>query len=654
MADRLNRILTFLVWIAVSVFVMAAILPGRPFWFSPRKLLYFSIACMIAKSFWIWRARVHSKFLEIAPFLFLFLISLFGLSRFPEYTFGVDDAYYYSYIRSVVLDADFDLQNEYELSGLTKFQDEKTREARTGTGYRPNVYPVGLSIFWAPFFLFGHLLASISGLPQTGFSRVYTHAVGAGNLFYVCAGLYFCYRFCAQFFGRLLSLLCTVGLLLATPHLWLFFRSYVLISEPLSLSLIAVCLFLFYKLRDNPSAFKWFLAGLLLGATAMVRFHNGVVGIIPAFLLLRKLRKDRNSWLIPSACCFAGAMIGFFPQLVAWKMIYGEWFVSLGGDFLPFLKSPFVLETLFSARKGLFPWAPVTFVAFCGLPFFLKKDRIWALLMILVLLATIWINAAQADWWGATSLGSRRFVPMLVIFIFGLASLTSLLPTIARLALIVTVTGCIFLNLFFVSAFRSGEIQAEHSDRFSDLLSPPYLMYKPIAYALQFPVQLAYHLRYGMHLYGSLNEFFIGEDVFYFQNRAIDQVYASDSPLFGKGWIHENGVWKTQGNESLILVPMFTKDKPRFTIEFIFDVTELPRDVWIDFSMNGKDLRSRKLPNDGSPVVLPVRSRDYLNEVNLLSMHVYHSRQEAAAPQLVLKKIYFQAPRAMQFDEDEP
>jgi hypothetical protein len=129
---------------------------------------------------------------------------------------------------------------------------------------------------------------------------------------------------------------------------------------------------------------------------------------------------------------------------------------------------------------------------------------------------------------------------------------------------------------------------------------------------------------------------------------------AADSPLFGEGWVAQNGEWKTRGAESLIYVPMFTKDKPRFRVEFHFKPTEQARDLWIDFSMNGKFLKARKVPFDGSPVALPVRSRDYKNEMNTLALHVYRSRSDRTAPQLVLGRIHFQAPDGSQLMDDEP
>jgi hypothetical protein len=652
--NRLNAALTILVWVSACIFVIAAIVPGRPFLLNPRKLLYVCLTLLVAKSFYDFRNGRHG-FLEIFPFLILFLLSTFSFSRFQEYRFGADDAYYYSYVRSIWIDGDLDLQNEYELSGLARFQDQQTREARTSTGYSPNVFPVGLSIFWTPFFLLGHVLALIFHLPADGFSRVYTHSVAVGNLLYACAGLYVCYRFCASFFSKPLSVLMTAFGLFTAPHLLLFFRSFLLISEPLSLSLVAFLFFCTYRMRNETSRWKWFLLGILLGAMTMVRFHNGVAGIVPVVILIfqwRKKRSTRMQFVMQLGCLFFGTLLGFIPQMIVWRILYGSWLVNLGSDFLPFWKGPFILETLFSARKGLFPWSPAAFIAICGLPFLLKKDRMWGVALLLVLAATIWMNSAQADWWGATSLGSRRFLPIASIFVVGLACLYSLLPRMVRAFMVLLLISLVWLNFHFVNSFRSGQLQADHADRFSDVLQGPYVAYRSIVYALQFPVHLAYRLNHGIPMYGSLSEFFIGEDVFYFQERAKESVLSENSPLFGEGWSVTDGIRQTSGPVSFIRVPLFMKEKPRLIVEMKILPVNAEKTLRVDFFWNGEFLRSRKVSPEGTELIVPVGARRYEKGMNSLTMQL-ESFDPDQRIHLVLERIHFRRALRPEPDEEE-
>jgi hypothetical protein len=632
-----QRIGTILVSVCVAAFLLSVIVP-RHMPLSPRKFLYLTLAVVLLKAFWAWKRSESSRYLEILPFLVLFLISCFEFSRFVEYKFGVDDAYYYSYISSIVIDGDLDLSNQYQASGLAKYLDEKTLQSRTDAGLVPNVFPVGLSFFWSPFFWLGHFISKLLGFPLNGYSRPYTHTVVVGNLVYMCAGLYFCYRFCAAYFSKVISLAMTFAILLTTPYLWLFFHSFMLVSEPLSFALIAFFLFCIVHAKVRYETWwLWMLLGVLSGTMTMVRFHNAILGIIPVMILA----SQRRNFIRKIAAFCGGALIGFLPQLIIWHMIYGEWFVTdLGGTFLPFWNQPFLLETLFAARKGLLPWSPVVLLSCAGLFLFVKKDRVLGWSLILVVLATIWMNSAQADWWGATSLGARRFVSLASIFVVGLACLFSVLPKTGRYLLIAVLATFIMLNSFFVANFRVGKLQAEHADRLADVLDGPYTVFRPVVQMLQFPVQLAYKLRYGTPIYGSVTDFFIGEDIFYFQSRAGEQMLSPESPIFGDGWQVNKNERKTNANLSVLYVPMFTKEKPRFTIKLKFAPMNNQRDIRIDFYCNGQFLRSRKIAADGA-VEVPIRAKQYRSSMNKIEMHIYHSRSGADVPPLKLEQLHF-------------
>jgi hypothetical protein len=426
-SELVEKIITFLLWIAVALLVICVVLPqgaGFTAIFKTRKVYYVAMILLTVKAGFCLRRRRDSRFLEILPWIALFLFSCFQLARIPSYSFGVDDAYYYSYLGSVWMDHDLDLSNQFESSGLVKYLAPKALEERTSIGLMPNVFPAGLAFFWSPFFGFGYLLAKVAGLPLDGFSRPFVFSVIVGNMFYFCAGLYVCVLFCSKFLRKWLSTLCTLTLLLATPYLYLTFRAFILVSEPLSFSLAALLLLVSAKSENKLSPFLWAAIGLLLGAMTMVRFHNILFGFVPAVILLLNIK--RNGFTSKTAILFpafgVGAILGFLPQLFVWRMMYGQWLVSLGA-FLPWWKGPFVLETLFSSRKGLFPWSPIAAISVLGLPLLLKKDRKWALMFIFIFFAAVWINSAQFDWWGATSAGSRRFVPLAVIFVVGLGTL---------------------------------------------------------------------------------------------------------------------------------------------------------------------------------------------------------------------------------------
>ena len=119
-----------------------------------------------------------------------------------------------------------------------------------------------------------------------------------------------------------------------------------------------------------------------------------------------------------------GFLLAFLPQLIAWQMLYGKFWVSpylnrgYGFNFL----QPHLVEVLFSARSGLIFWTPVVTIALAG--FFLKEfpktiSR-WYIALLIVL--QLYLVASWTTWWQGASYGGRMFISLLPILGLGLAT----------------------------------------------------------------------------------------------------------------------------------------------------------------------------------------------------------------------------------------
>ena len=86
--------------------------------------------------------------------------------------------------------------------------------------------------------------------------------------------------------------------------------------------------------------------------------------VLPGIDLLAAWRQDPGAWrryATSAAGLLAGAAFGAFPQMAAWKALYGMWVLPYpphGADFVR-LGHPFLMNTLFSSRHGLLSWTPV-------------------------------------------------------------------------------------------------------------------------------------------------------------------------------------------------------------------------------------------------------------------------------------------------------
>lgn len=672
-AQSLHRKINILLFVFLPLFFLAAVFPKETIRilrdFLAVKVSHLMILCMLlvlAKVFLLLRARnCTHRFLEVTPFLLLLLYSVRKFSDFQYYTWGVDDAFYYSYLPSIFIDHDLDLLNQYETSNLVDHLDKEFLETRTAGGYVQNFFPVGLSIFWAPFFLLGHGIASLLNLigfavPLDGYSKPYTHAVGIGNIFYACAGLYLTYLFVSKYTSKIVSMISTAGILLATPYLCLFFKIYLLVSEPLSMALVAMLFFLVQRFENRLNPRPLFLLGLIWGLMTAVRLHNSLFGFLPAaFLILnavdsyRKKEKDSIRDSLLSFCALIlGAAAGFFPQMLVWRFLYGSWIVNVAGGLLLWWQKPLILEMLFSARKGLFPWAPLLFISFVGMFLFARKEKKWGWTLIVIFFLNVYLNASQVDWWGSTTLGARRFVACSAIFVVGLSAIyLFLIGRFAKAGHIGMVGMILFfahMNIFVANAFFAGKLQKEHADRFSDVFDRGFRsVYRFAVYPLEFPVQLYYRLRYGIKMYGPLNEFFIGEDILYFQEQVPRLVLGAENPLFGGGWesgeiiLEDRVVRRTNSKICVLNIPMFVKEKRGYLMEMRAMPSENERDVWIDFYLNDRFVRSRKVPAEGGIVSVILRPKDYSSQVNLLTMHIYRRKAEDL-PVLIVEEIRFQ------------
>jgi hypothetical protein len=172
---------------------------------------------------------------------------------------------------------------------------------------------------------------------------------------------------------------------------------------------------------DQPRTLRtWLVLGALLGASALVRPQLGLWGV----LLIAAAVDDLRRWRGPRTLLawFAGAAITlavFSPQLVAWRLLYGDWYVVPQGAGFMRWDAPSWSEVLFSSRNGLLPWTPAYALFAVALAALARTQRrLVAMLAVGIALQTI-ANGAAWDWWAGGSFGGRRFDSTFVAFALG-------------------------------------------------------------------------------------------------------------------------------------------------------------------------------------------------------------------------------------------
>lgn len=305
-----------------------------------------------------------------------------------------DGIFYYSWVRSTVVDSNIDFTNEYNAFGVT--------QPIAPSGLPGNKYSIGTSILWFPWFAWTH-----SVVRGSGYEPIYQYVIGVSSVLYALVGLILLYRTLRQRFSEPVATLTVLATALCT-HL-LFYGSVDAVNSHAA-SFFASSLFLTLLLQKER---RWFQIGCALGLVALVRTQDIVIG-------LAILPYIKPKYI---AVAIAGALYVFMPQILVWQILNNAFWKSPyissieGFNFL----SPHIVGVLFSPINGLFLWTPLLLLGIAGLWIYrFTKPNMYLLLAIV---AQILVVSSWSIWWQGASYSGRMFVGTLPLFAFGIAGL---------------------------------------------------------------------------------------------------------------------------------------------------------------------------------------------------------------------------------------
>jgi len=171
-----------------------------------------------------------------------------------------------------------------------------------------------------------------------------------------------------------------------------------------------------------------FRLGFVGGLAACVRYQNATLLLWPALEEAVRVRPGFRDGLARLGALGLGALVGFLPQLVVWRVVFGEWVVlnpyGLTGAGGFDLRSPHFLHVLFSTDRGLFPWMPLSALGALGLfgPLLRRRPAL-ARLLGAQFLAQVYVVGSWSSWSGGAAFGPRLLVGLLPGLGLGLAAL---------------------------------------------------------------------------------------------------------------------------------------------------------------------------------------------------------------------------------------
>lgn len=340
----------------------------------------------------------------------LYLIAYLGHAFILRKVVYGDGVFYYSYLRSLIIDRDLDFSNDYRFFAVT--------QPLTPSGYLANKYSIGPALFWTPFFYTMHLFSQ-----QSGFEFIYQLSAGLSSVLLVVSGLCILYTLIRKFYPKDASIYTIISVAFATN---LFFYGSLDPVNSHALSFFTSCTFLYLLFQQKK---QYFLLGLFLGLCALMRFQDCIIGIL--LIPFINWKKILNILI--------GFIFSIFPQIIIIQKLYGNMLVVpyfFHGEGFSLFR-PHIMSVLFSLQNGLFLWTPIIFIGFCALLAMRKKYKLLIIknlygknyrtvyfsLIPLLFLFQLYSVSSWSTWSQGASYSGRMFVSILPILSLGMAEI---------------------------------------------------------------------------------------------------------------------------------------------------------------------------------------------------------------------------------------
>ncbi len=421
--------------------------------------------------------KVSSEMKILTLLLFPIIVLAILHHMVTGFTIYNDGLGYYSYVRSIAIDHDVDFQNEWKWynQSFSKFSDVPRGvnfpETRTPTGKIDNVYLIGSSLMWSPFFLAAHIPSLIlnrlgMNIQADGYGLQYEIAIGVANIIYGFIGVLLIYKLCRRWFSRKISFLAAATTWYGTALIW-YHAIEPSMAHMNSVLLTTLFVYIWYSTLDRRTRLQWILLGVILGLIYLVRQQEILFGLLIGFEWLGKLIPKIDFNRIKTAF-FEGMLFGIgllatlIPQMFVWKSLQGSYIAYSYSqtDGYWYWTFPQLHQIFISGEAGMWR-VPAMVLGLLGIILLARRTKnkaIWYFFAIM--LADMIVTSAWTGW--TYGYGIRFLLGLSVFFALGLGEIferfSSRFGNKLSFALAAVLIAANFLNML---TFLLGEVASK-------------------------------------------------------------------------------------------------------------------------------------------------------------------------------------------------
>lgn len=408
------------------------------------------------------KKNINNIYSLAALFLCIFIIGYFVIFQLPNNVFAFDVLGYYLYLPTTFTFKDTMIHNYDSLQAILKeyhTSDGFYQAFKIDNGNWVMKYPMGLSILYFPFYLIGDIIAHLFKYPIDGFSRPYQISVLFGCYFYTVVGLIAIRKVLLNFFNDKAAAFALVLVVFGTNYFFhVSMHGQSAMPHNLIFSLHALTL-LFTINWHKTNQLRYIVGlGFVIGLTVISRPTEILIVLIPLLYNVYNIKtlkekitllfQHKKQIVLLSSIIFV--IVSY--QLIYWKLVTGKFlfdsYSSNPGEGFNF-SHPYILEFLFSFRKGWFIYTPMMMFAVFGFVIMYKKNKSIFLASLLYFVISLYIIASWSCWWYGTSFSSRAIIPAYAILILPFGYLISgIMKSKIRYMLIPFLLILLCFNLF--------------------------------------------------------------------------------------------------------------------------------------------------------------------------------------------------------------